>query len=156
MSKLLIAFTILFSILGAETLKVSSELDSLHRYPYENQHGMIKIVPNYVKTIIISFEKDNSAMINAYLNKQKSNYLESYKAIFIADISKMPSIITKLFALPKMKKYKHTIYLHNSDEFAKFVPSKEGEATVLKFKGRTVQSISFISTIDEMKKVIEN
>lgn len=155
MYKLLILFVVLFASLGAETLKVSSALDSLHKFGYKSQHNKRLMIPNVVETIIISFEKDNSAMINEYLNKQKSQYLDSYNSIFIADISKMPSIITKLFALPKMKTYKHTIYLHNADQFAKFVPSKEGKATIVTFKDKEVQSISFIETIDELKLVLE-
>ena len=155
MYKILLALTILISAVAAETLKVSTPVDSLHKYSYESQHGKIKMVPNYVKTIVISFEKDNSAMINEFLNKQEPSYLESHNAIFIADINRMPSIITKMFALPKMKKYKHTIYLHNTDKFEKFVPSKDGKATILKFKDKQVKSISYISTIDELKSVLE-
>jgi len=154
MFKNILLALLVWSSLSAQGLQIGSELSSLHKYRYMNQHEKLELIPNYISTIVVSFEKDNSAMINEFLQSKESDYLKKRNAIFIADISKMPSMVTKFFALPKMKKYKHTIYLHNTDEFAKYVPAKEDKATIIKFKGQTVTEISYISTVKELQGIL--
>jgi hypothetical protein len=65
----------------------------------------------------------------------------------------MPTVITNMFALPKLRKYKHLIYLHYSDKFERFVPKKDEKISVLKFEDQKLKSISYISTKTELSKV---
>ena len=43
--------------------------------------------------------------------KGKENILEKNSAVYVADISGMPSLISKFIALPKMKKYPFSVLL---------------------------------------------
>jgi hypothetical protein len=99
------------------------------------------------KTIIVSFEKGTSADINEFLNTKEANFLEKNQAVFIADISGMPSIITSLFALPKMKKYKYNVLLIYDEEDKRFSQQKE-RTTVYTLENGIVKSISYIQKDD--------
>ncbi|WP_428737452.1 hypothetical protein [Sulfurimonas sp.] len=155
MRKIALLFFSLSTLLLASTLELSTPLSSLQGFEYETQHEKEITIPDDVKTIIISYEKDSSAMINKFLDSKEKDFLEKNHAVFIADISKMPSLITSLFALPKMQKYKHTIYLHYSDEFAKFIPAVEEKVTILKIQNSKVSNISYITTVKELQEALQ-
>ena len=155
MNKILILLALAISFAGADTLKVSSPIAEFNKFVYENPQGKKINISNTTRTIIVSFEKDTGKLVNEYLDTKHPLYLGRLGAVFIADINKMPSIITKLFALPMFRDYKHPIYLHYKDKFEKYVPSKEDKVTVIKLKNEKVQSISFISTQEELKGVLE-
>ena len=55
----------------------------------------------------------------------------------------MPSFITKLFALPKMKKYPFSVLLIN-DERGKQFDKQTGKLTLYTLKKRIITSIKFI------------
>ncbi|MFC2073742.1 hypothetical protein ACFLR3_00680 [Campylobacterota bacterium] len=155
MKTLISLLTLGFTLFAADALTIGTHLGTLKNYKYENQHKYPMQIPTTTKLLIVSFEKDTGALVNDYLDTKKSSYIVDHNAIFIADINRMPSIITTMFALPKMQKYKHPIYLHYEDQFENFVPHEEEKLTLLRVKDEKVESISYISTLDELKAAIE-
>ncbi|MEA1891156.1 MAG: hypothetical protein U9N33_00425 [Campylobacterota bacterium] len=148
--RLLIISFIFSNILIAQVLNVGD------RYPsamITNQFQESSKVYNSDKFIIMTFEKDVSGSLNAYLKKRPSNYLSSRDIKFIADISGMPTIITHIFALPKMKKYHYSIYLiDKEDEAEKFV-RKDGLITLYEIENRVIKSISYMTPKELIHKL---
>lgn len=155
MNKIFTLLLLTLSILGADTIKVSSPLDVLNDFKYETPQGRQMKVPKSTELVVVAFEKDSGALVNEFLSTQDPFYMPKRRAVFIADINKMPTIITNMFALPKLKKYKHLIYLHYEDQFQNSVPHKEEQITLLRIKDAKVESISYVSTKEELKAAIE-
>jgi len=155
MKKILVALTLLFTLVNADILKVGSPINALNNFKYETPKGRPMKVPKSTRLLLVAFEKDTGKLVNEYLNTQEPMYMPRKRAVFIADIHEMPSIITNMFALPKLRKYKHLIYLHYDEDFQDFIPNKEEKITVIRLKGQKVESISFISTKEELKAAID-
>lgn len=155
MHKLLALLTLTLTFLSAETFQKASSLSQLDDFKYETPHKRPIKVPKSTQLVIFAFEKDTGALVNDYLVKQSPFYLPKHHAVFIADINRMPSIITKMFALPKMQKYKHPLYLHYTDQLERVVPHKEEKLTLARIKEGKVESIRYISTTAELKEAIE-
>ncbi len=143
------------SIFAENKLDLSSPLNELNNFKYENQFEEPISIPKDTQLLIISFEKETGDFVNDYLDTKEPLYLLAQHAVFIADINRMPSIITSLFALPKLQKYKHPIYLHYEDQFENYVPYKEEQLTLVHIKDEKVHSISYISTLKELKEVLK-
>ena len=94
--------------------------------------------------IIISFEKDASIAVSDYLKTQPASFLETRHAKYISDISAMPSFITSMIAMPKMKKYSFPVMLIK-DDFGKQFNRMEGKITIFKLKNYKVKAIVFVS-----------
>jgi len=94
--------------------------------------------------LIMAFEKDISVVVNDYLKTQAGTYLASHHAKYISDISTMPSFITSMFALPKMKKYPFPVMLIN-DGFGKQFNRQEGKITVYTLKKHTIKQIRYVT-----------
>lgn len=155
MNKFLASLSLSVAILSAAPLKVDSSLNVLDSFKYETPTGREMKIPKKTKLVIVAFEKDTGALVNEYLNTQNPFYLPKNNSVFIADINKMPSVITNMFALPKLQKYKHLIYLHYGDKFQNTVPNKEQKITLLRVDGSKIKEISFISSVSELKAAIE-
>lgn len=155
MNKLLITLVFSAVLLSAASLKVNSPFSVLESFAYETPLGRQMKIPKKTKLVIVAFEKDTGALVNEYLDTQSPFYLLKKNSIFIADIHKMPTIITTMFALPKLQKYKHLIYLHYGELLENTVPNKEAKVTLLYIEDEKIKEISYISTKEELKKAIE-
>jgi len=153
--KILLLLSLGLALFSAEQIQTGSLLSDVKSYKFETPTGKSIEIPDNLKLIIIAFEKDTGALVNDFLNTKIPHYLVEKNAIYIADIHSIPTIFTNMFALPKLKKFKHPIYLHYDDEFQKMVPNEEEKVTLLYVKDRKIINISFITTEQELKEAIE-
>ncbi|HEX5624210.1 MAG TPA: hypothetical protein VFX57_07210 [Sulfuricurvum sp.] len=121
----------------------------------QDQHGKRYTLKAMPKTLIMAFEKGTGATVNEYIAAQEKGYLKKNNAAFVADISQMPNFITETFALPKMRKYPHTVLLIRDEEQGLKFPGEEEKITVMKFRGNFLTKVEFISTAAELKAAIE-
>lgn len=152
MKKVIISFLfIAISVWGA-AYQVGESIQPL---TLKDQFGKIHPLKEMPHTLIMVYEKGTAATVNEYLAAQDKGYLSGHNASFIADISGMPTFISNAFAIPKMQKYPHTVLLIDEEELGLKFPGQEEKITVMKIKGNVIQSIDYISTADDLKKVIE-
>ncbi|MDX1296463.1 MAG: hypothetical protein R3302_09345 [Sulfurimonadaceae bacterium] len=94
--------------------------------------------------VMMSFERDVSSAVNDFLNAQPKGFLAANNAKYVSDISAMPGIITKMFALPKMRDYNYALMLNYEDEFAAKFDKQEGKLTVYRLNAGVVEAVEFI------------
>ena len=139
MKKLLLVSVLLGTSLFAD-FKVGEKLPLI---ALKNQFGKTMKIDANDKVLLLTFEKEVAIAAADFLTKRPKKYLETHHIKYISDISKMPSFITSMFALPKMKKYPFSVMLIENDlgsDFAK----KEGKVTVYKLKKQKITSIQFV------------
>ncbi len=142
-------------IFFAATMASAAEVGIDSRVPpfeLPDQFGRDHVVEDMPRVLILAFEKDTGEMVNQYLTRQEKGYLPNQDALFIADIARMPRLVARLFALPKMRKYEHTVLLAYDSAFQESFPRKEGHATVIHF-GRTqaIEAIAFVQDDRELE-----
>jgi len=117
-------------------------------YKYKNQYGDLIKIPKETKTILISFEKTTSKLINETLDEEKN-------IVFIADISNVPSFLISIFVLSSLQDYKHEIFLNYDDSFKDNIIHKDEKITVVKLQNKKIINISFISTKQELEILLK-
>ncbi|SEB07300.1 hypothetical protein SAMN05660964_03399 [Thiothrix caldifontis] len=125
----------------AAELKVG---DALPAISLKDQHDKAITVAADVQTLLFAIEKPPSELLNTYLMKQDKDFLTTKKAYFLADISGMPSMITKMFALPNMRERPYSILLAYDAKEAEFMPRQKDHVTLVKVKAGKVDKILFI------------
>ena len=151
MKKVIISLMVALSVWGAP-YKVGQSVMPLDLSDQFGKRYTLKAMP---KTLIMAFEKGTGATVNEYLTVQEKGYLAKNKAAFVADISQMPKFITESFALPKMRKYTHTVLLIQDEEQGLNFPYQEDKITVMKFRGNFLTKVEFIESTEQLKKAIE-
>ena len=148
MLKKLLILALFALSLYANSFEVNQDIGS---FSLPNQFDEKQTIDSSIKTIIVSFEKGTGKDINQFLSTKDKDFLKNHHAAFIANISGMPSIITKMFALPKMRDYKHSVLLIYDEEDKRFV-SQEGKSTLYRLENGVIKSISYI-TKEDLEKI---
>ena len=94
--------------------------------------------------VIVSFEKDISGAINDYLKTKPKGFLFDKRTKYVSDISPMPTVITNMFALPKMRDYDYPVLLIYDEKGAK-LDKRDGQITVYGIDNGVVTSIDYIT-----------
>ena len=144
MIKKLLVLALLATALFSNSFNVNSNIGS---FELADQFEKTHTVNSDVKTIIFSSEKDTSAGLNEFLASKEKGFLETNNTVFVADISGMPSIISYLFALPKMKKYNYNVLLIDKEGDTRF-SKKEERLTVYTLNNGVVTNIKYVETKD--------
>jgi NADPH-dependent ferric siderophore reductase len=151
MKKLIVAVFMLFVATFANALNVG---DSIPTFEIEDQFEKKQTIASDTKIILVTAEKGMSEIIRDYLLAQPEGFLVSKKAVYVGDISGMPSLIARFFALPKMKKYPFSILLVDEEQTKSF-SKKEESITVYSVENGTVSNVKYIKTAEELKAVFK-
>lgn len=107
--------------LTANALQVGERLSS---WTLLDQYDQPYTLNNQTQTLLVARSMDAAKLVNAALQDKPKGFLESRHTVFVADIQKMPSIIAKMFAIPKMRDYSYRVML---DREARIVPQYAGD-----------------------------
>lgn len=138
--KSIILFFVLMGLLFAE-IKVGDTFPKLNLVNQYNIPTQIKTKGSF--TLILSFEKDVSSKVKKYLDTKEKGFLEANSMMYISDISKMPSLITRMFALPKMKKFSFQVSLIYDEKEAASIPRHKNQVTVIELQNNQIKKIDF-------------
>jgi hypothetical protein len=109
----------------------------------EDQHGKPVRVDANTLRLLFTAERGVNDMVSKLLSAQAVGVLERQQAVYVADITAMPSIVTRLFALPKMRELPFSMGLvREAAQVAQVadIPRQPGAATVLRFEeGKLVE-----------------
>ncbi|MFS2159889.1 hypothetical protein ACCD10_21425 [Pseudomonas sp. Pseusp122] len=107
------------------------------------------------QTLLVARSMDAAKLVNGALQGKPEGFLEARKTVFVADIHKMPAVISKMFAVPGMRAYSYRIML---DRDARVVPRYEGDTDKVLWlqvqNGRLVKQQQFSSS-DELRAALE-
>jgi len=94
--------------LTANALQVGERLSS---WTLLDQYDQPYTLNNQTQTLLVARSMDAAKLVNAALQDKPKGFLESRHTVFVADIQKMPTIIAKMFAIPKMRDYSYRVML---------------------------------------------
>ena len=106
--------------------------------------------------VIFAFAKDSAHVCNDYFKTQSPSFLSDHHTAFVADVSAAPSLIRSMFIMPGLKDLKHTVLLLEDKTVA--APYKQGldinKIALVYIVNQKIEKIEFITTADELKKLI--
>lgn len=132
---------LIFSVNALAAPKVGERFPEL---TLEDQHGKAQSIDDSTKLVIMAFEMEASEPLGEFLLEQKADFLSEHKTRYVADISGMPSLISKFFAIPKMQDYNYTLMLNREDDFAEQYQKQEGKLSVYTLNKGVIESIDFV------------
>ena len=130
----------------ANSLTIGNNLPTLTiKDQFEKEHT----VDANIKTIIFSATKSEGVTIKEFLLAKDKDYLTTNKAVYVADITGMPSLITKFIAMPKMKDYPFPVLLVDEANKTLF-PVKEDMISIISLENGKITDIKYVKTAEEL------
>lgn len=109
----------------------------------KDQHDKaFTLKPAETRFLLVSHDMETGKKANAVLTAVGPENLKRDKVVYLANIHGMPGV-GRMFALPKMRKYSHTIILGDDPDLIAKFPARTGKVTVLKLAGGKVAEVRY-------------
>ncbi len=152
MKKKLILLVLICIFVKASTLKIDDKISS---FSLPNQFDKIHTINGETSKIIVTSEKENIELINDFLSSKNSDFLDKNHTVFIDNISKVSSLIVKMFIIPKLREYNYDILLIHNESSKRFL-EKENKISVYIIENAKVKEIKYISSKKELERVFND
>jgi hypothetical protein len=119
-----------------------------------DQHGVEATIGVDDEIVIFSHDMDAGNIVKAALAEHGGATLAAANAVYIADITAMPSVITTLFALPSMRKRDYRIFLDRDGTATADLPSEEGKVTVMKLDHGRISQVDFVGSAEQLRAAL--
>ena len=151
---LLLALTI--KPLFASEPIIMKEGTALPGFSLKDQHGKLLTTDHSLRFLLFTHDKAGSKVVKKAFAEEKTDLLVANKAMAIAEISGMPSFITKTIALPRMRKYPYRLGLDREGHATVAIPREEKMVTVIELENGLIKSIQFVGAPIALKSLVVN
>jgi NADPH-dependent ferric siderophore reductase len=102
---------------------------------FETQHGETVVVGPSTRLVLVTHDMEAGNMAKAVLAKHTAPSLAARGAVYVADISKMPGVISRLMAIPRMRRRPYPVLLDRDATTARVFPVADGKVTAVWLEG---------------------
>jgi hypothetical protein len=129
--------------------------DPLPEVSLQDQHGATHTIGADTRLLLFAADRPASDLINGYLKAQPGDFLSSRQAAYVADVSTMPGLITRLVALPRMRERPYRILLVDDATRVAFLPRRAGMVTLIHLDAGTVANVRFLSDAEQLAAALQ-
>lgn len=123
--------------------------ERLNSWTLNDQFEQGYTLQDETRTLLVARNMDGAKLVKAALEDRPKGYLESREVVFVADVQRMPALISKLFAIPAMRDYNYRVLLDRDGKVAAAYPGAEGSVLWMQLdKGVLVSQQEFVNAAD--------
>ena len=129
--------------------------DILEPFTLEDQHGEERTVDASVEVILFSRDMKGGDFLKKGLEDVEPGYLESRNAVYVSDISAMPRLIARMFAIPSMRKRPYPMLLDRDGTATVRLPDEKDRATLIFLRELRVERIVHVTEASAVRAELE-
>lgn len=149
--------TVFLAFLCAAALRAATPLGTGMRMPaftLADQHDVQGSVRPDTRCVLFSRDMSAANVVKEALANDPAALIEAAGAVVVSDISGMPSLITKLFALPALRQRPYQILLDRDGKVTANLPSMNGKVTVLQLQALTIERVEYVESADALRAAL--
>lgn len=120
----------------------------------EDQHGKPLAVPPGARLVLFAADKAASDLATELLAAQPAGTLDRLQAVYLADISAMPALVTRMFALPTLRALPFRVGLAREAAVLADLPRQRGAVSVIRLADGRVERIDFAADGVQLKSAV--
>ena len=143
----------------AATLATAAPVDvgtALAGFTLDDQHGVPGTVDGRTRIVLFTREMKGGDVAKAALAGADQSFLDARGLVYVADVSRMPAVVLRLFALPRLRERPYRMLLDRDGTQTRELPSPEGHATVLFLTELRVTRIADYGSAAELRAALES
>ena len=118
-----------------------------------DQHDVAATVGAETRVLLFTRDMDAGDVAKEALAEHAA-LLEAAHAVYVADISRMPSLVAKLFALPAMRKRPYRMLLDRDGTATADFPARDGEVTLLRLHDGTIERVDYAASAAALRAAL--
>ena len=143
-----------FTLCGAAMAETITVGAALAPRTLEDQHGKPHELDASVRRVVFTRDMDAGDQVKEALETTSGEELAERGIAYLADISGMPRLVARLFALPAMRRRAYAMWLDRDGKATADLPSEPGKVTVLHLQGLLVEEIAFVESAQEVRDAL--
>jgi hypothetical protein len=147
----LLALSLYSSLSLAALLKLG---DTLTKFEFIDQFDQPHSVDKQTRILFFAKSKHAGSLMTDIISDVAPDHLSKLNAVYIADISGMPSLVTRFIVMPKMRDIKVPILLVRESEYVAWLPREEDKVTVIKLTDGKVNHIDFTAEKETLRRLL--
>ena len=123
---------------------------------FMDQWEQPQLLSGDTKLVIFTATKDTGNWVKSTLETLAIEDMAAKNWLYVADVSGMPSFITKFMAIPKMKNYKFPIALEREGDLTKNWPKQKDAVNVYQMNALTIEEAHTFTSEDEVVNFLKS
>lgn len=107
------------------------------------------------RILLVARNMTGAKLLNAALEGKPNGFLEARQAVFVADVSRMPAVISTLFAVPAMRGYQYRVLLDSQSRVASRYPAAEDQVLWLYLDRGVLRDSRTFSDAQALRQALE-
>ncbi len=123
----------------------------------KDQHDKPVAIPADTRWVLFSAEKAVSDMVGSVLSAEPAGVMGRAHLVYVADLSAMPAMMTRMFALPKLRELPYSIALvRDAADVAQVadLPRQPGAATLLRLDNGRIAQVTAVGNAADLRAAL--
>ena len=123
----------------------------------KDQHDKPVAIPADTRWVLFSAEKAVSDMVGSVLSAEPAGVMGRAHLVYVADLSAMPAMMTRMFALPKLRELPYSIALvRDAADVAQVadLPRQPGAATLLRLDNGRIAQVTTVGNAADLRAAL--
>jgi hypothetical protein len=129
--------------------------DLLESFSIEDQHAQPAAIDATVRIVLVTRDMDAGGLVREALGEREQVFLNQRHAVYLADISAMPVLVSKLMALPRMRRRSYRVLVDRDGVRAGAFPYEKGKVTLVRLDGLRITAIEHLTTAADVGAALE-
>jgi len=129
--------------------------DEIAAFAINDQHGKPVELDEDVRLLMFSRDMGANKLVKKAFLERPGDYLPQHHAVYLIDVSGMPTFVTKTFAIPKMQKYPYRIFLDRDASLTANLPSQKKRVTLVRLDRLRVTGVDYADTPEQLTRAVE-
>lgn len=159
MRNLSFRFLLLATCLGSTHLAYGAALlkagDPLPILELKDQHDKPAVIAKTTQRLLFAADNNGGQKTTALIDSLGASWLKATGTVYLADIHRMPSLITKMFALPQLREKPYPILLGREEADLAMFPRKKDCVTLIQVRNEQLGEAVFACTEEELRVAVK-
>ena len=122
--------------------------------PLKDQHGNAWQIAADTRLVIFASGRKASNIALEVLGQQPKDFLAARHAVYLADMSRMPRLVTRSFALPALREQPFAVGVSLEDHALDGWPRQEDMLTLLRLESGRITAIEYVGTNAQLRSAL--
>lgn len=148
---LVLVLSVAAGVARAEPYAVGAQLEPLE---LPDQHGQTRHVDAGRRALLFTRDMDAGDVLKQALAADGKALLDAAGAVYVADVSRMPAFVRRMFALPRLRERPYPVLLDTEGTKTARLPGQAGKITFLVLDQLRIVEIRYLGTAEEVRSAL--
>jgi hypothetical protein len=129
--------------------------DALPALTLEDQHGQERAIDAGVRHVLFARDMDGGGVLKDALSEGGAELLAATGSVYVADVSRMPGLVRRMFVLPSLRRRGYPILLDSDGTATVDFPGQKERATLIELDALRITRVRQFSDKAALRGALE-